>query len=305
MDSSPGTIGFVGVGTMGAPMAANLAKAGYRLVIYDIDAQRAAALAAAHEIEVAASLTEVGEKSGTVITMLPEGRHVREAVCGRNDGFRDCVAAGLRPGSVLIDMSSSSPIGTQQLGRLLAARGIALVDAPVSNGLKGAIAGTLSIMVGGEPALFERCRPIFEKLGNQIFHAGPLGAGHAIKALNNYVSAAGLVAACEAVIVGKRFGLDAGVVVDILNASSGMNNTTKNKLRQHMLSGTFGAGFVTGLMAKDVRTALELAESMGGPARMARHTAALWNDAERALGYASDHTAIYRLLDEEGAAPKR
>ena len=180
---------------------------------------------------------------------------------------------------------------------MLEPRGVSLIDAPVSNGVKGAIAATLAIMVGGAPALFERCRPLLEKLGNQIFHAGPLGAGHAVKALNNYVSAAGLVAACEAVIAARRFGLDPGVTVDILNASSGMNNTTRNKVKQHMLSGTFGSGFAVGLMAKDVRTALEVAEAVGGPAAMAKHTAALWSDAEQALGHAADHTAIFRLID--------
>jgi 3-hydroxyisobutyrate dehydrogenase len=285
---------------MGTPMASNLSRAGYRLVIYDADPGRAALLAATHEVEVARNLPDLGAQSGTVITMLPDGKAVREVICGENDSFRNCVAAGLKAGSIVIDMSSSSPIGTRELGVLLEKRGVQFIDAPVSNGVRGAIAGTLSIMVGGDKALFERCKPLFEKLGNQIFHAGPLGAGHAIKALNNYVSAAGLVAACEAVIVGKRFGLDPDVIVDILNASSGMNNTTKNKVKQFMLSGAFNAGFTTGLMAKDVRTALEIAEAMHGPDRMAKHTAGIWNDAEKNLGVTSDHTEIFKFLETLG-----
>ena len=298
MTSLSGKTGFIGIGTMGTPMAANLVKAGYKLMIYDVDPERCAALASTHEVEVAHSLTELGQNCGTVITMLPDGRIVREVLCGHGDNFGECVAAGLDAGALVIDMSSSSPLGTRELGAILEARGVRLIDAPVSNGVRGAIAGTLAIMVGGDRAIFEQCRPLFEKLGNQIFYAGPLGAGHAIKALNNYVSAAGLIAACEAVIAGQRFGLDQGVIVDILNASSGMNNTTKNKVKQFMLSGAFNAGFTTGLMAKDVRTALEVAAAMGGSTRMARHTADMWNATEQALGAASDHTAIFSFLEK-------
>ena len=297
MNPNAGKIGFIGIGAMGTPMAANLAKAGYKLVIYDTDAKRTEALAATREIEVADSLAAVGSVCGTVITMLPDGKIVRKALCGQDDGFKDCVAATLKPGALIVDMSSSSPIGTRELGALLEKRGIKLIDAPVSNGVKGATAATLAIMVGGDPALFAQMKPLFEKMGNQIFHAGPLGAGHAVKALNNYVSAAGLVAASEAVVAGRRFGLDAGVIVDILNASSGMNNTTKNKFRQHMLSGTFGAGFVTGLMAKDVRTALEVVKSTGTPSELAEPCTAIWNKMEQDLGFASDHTEMYRYVE--------
>lgn len=297
MNTISGKIGFVGIGAMGTPMAGNLAKAGYQLVIYDAVPKRALALAAAHKVEIAENLAAIGAACEIVITMLPDGGIVRKVLCGDNDSFRDCVAAGLKAGSLVVDMSSSSPLGTRELGTLLAKLGVKLIDAPVSNGVRGAIAATLAIMVGGDKALFEQCHPLFEKIGSQIFHAGPLGAGHAIKALNNYVSAAGLVAACEAVIVGRRFGLEPGVVVDILNASSGMNNTTKNKIKQYMISGAFNAGFTMGLMAKDVRTALEVAEAMHGPARLAQHMSAVWSEAEQQLGAAADHTEIFRYLE--------
>lgn len=297
MTSLSGKIGFIGIGAMGTPMAGNLAKAGYKLVVYDADPQRALALAATHEIEIAESLAALGAACEIVITMLPDGKIVRRVLCGDNDSFQDCVAAGLKPGATIMDMSSSSPLGTRELGALLEKRGIKLIDAPVSNGVRGAVAATLAIMVGGDKTIFDSCRPLLEKIGSQIFHAGPLGAGHAIKALNNYVSAAGLVAACEAVIVGRSFGLEPGVIVDILNASSGMNNTTKNKVKQYMISGAFNAGFTMALMAKDVRTALEVAEAMHGPTLMAKHTSAVWSDAEQQLGAAADHTAIFRYLE--------
>ncbi len=297
MNANSGKIGFVGVGAMGTPMAANLAHAGYKLVIYDIDPKRTAAFASLHEVEVAPSLAELGTRCDIVITMLPDDKAVRKALCGEKDNVQNCAAANLRVGSTVIDMSSSSPVSTRELGRLFEARGVKFIDAPVSGGVKRAVTAELAIMVGGDAAVLEACRPILEKLGNQIFHAGPLGAGHAIKALNNYVSAAGLVAACEAVIVGQRFGLLPNVIVDILNASSGMNNTTKVKMKQFMLSGAFNAGFTTGLMAKDLRTALEVAREMHGPSRLAEQCAAIWNDAEQALGSAADHTAIYKFLE--------
>ncbi|MCI3950586.1 MAG: oxidoreductase [Burkholderiales bacterium] len=297
MTAISGKIGFIGIGAMGTPMAANLAKAGYKLVIYDIDPKRTADFASTHEVEVASNLAEVGTQCGTVITMLPDDKAVRKALCGESANVQNCAMANMKVGSTVIDMSSSSPVSTRALGGLFEARGVKFIDAPVSGGVRRAVTGELAIMVGGDAAILEACRPILEKLGKQIFHAGPLGAGHAIKALNNYVSAAGLVAACEAVIVGQRFGLFPNVVVDILNASSGMNNTTKAKMKQFMLSATFDAGFTTGLMAKDLRTALEVARAVNGPSQLVRHCVETWNEAEAALGPRSDHTAIYKFLE--------
>lgn len=300
MISSSDVIGFIGIGTMGTPMAGNLARAGYKVVAFDVDAARAVALTREPGISVAANLAELGAAANIIITMLPDGKAVRTALCGAGDCFRDCALAQAAKGTLVIDMSSSSPLGTRELGALLASRGLQLIDAPVSNGLKGAIAATLSIMVGGEQSLFERVRPLLEKMGNQIYYAGPLGAGHAVKALNNYVSAAGLIAACEAMHAGQAFGLDPATMVDIFNTSSGMNNTTKNKCKQHMLSGTYGAGFSTGLMAKDVRTALEFAQAMQTSTAFAQPTAAVWNAMEQELGFASDHTRMHEFLAKSG-----
>jgi 3-hydroxyisobutyrate dehydrogenase len=291
-------IGFVGIGAMGTPMAANLVKAGHRLVIFDIDAKRTADFAARHAVEVAPTLDDIGTLCSTVITMLPDDKAVRKVLCGENQNVQSCAVANLKVGSTVIDMSSSSPVSTRELGRLFEARGIRFIDAPVSGGVRRAVTGELAIMVGGDAQVLEACRPILEKLGTQIIHAGPLGAGHAIKALNNYVSAAGLVAACEAVIVGQRFGLFPDVIVDILNASTGMNNTTKVKMKQFMLSGAFNAGFTTGLMTKDLRTALEVARKVQGPSRFAEQCVEIWSEAERALGSGADHTAMYQFLEQ-------
>lgn len=298
MTNALGKIGFAGIGAMGTPMSTNLIKASHKLVLFDIDRKKADAVAATHECEVATSLTDLAGKSNTVITMLPDGKLVRKALLGDNDNGKNCITETLKPGSLIIDMSSSSPMGTRELGAILEKKGFHFIDAPVSNGVKGATAATLSIMVGGDKALFDRVKPMLEKMGNQIYYAGPLGAGHAIKALNNYVSAAGLIAACEAMHAGAAFGLDPNVVVDIINTSSGMNNTTKNKCKQYMIAGTYNAGFSTGLMAKDVRTALEIAQAMGTSTLLAKPTADIWDDMEKKLGFLSDHTEMHKFTNK-------
>lgn len=297
MNTTIRKIGFVGIGAMGTPMAGHLAAAGYQLAIFDLDPERVRAFAASRQATTPSSLTELGKHSELLITMLPDGGVVRKVLCGEKDSMRDCVAAGLGKGAIVLDMSSSSPVGTRELAPLLEARGVRLMDAPVSGGVKRAVSGELAIMAGGDGGLLEACRPVLEKMGKQIFHAGPLGAGHAIKALNNYVSAAGLIAACEAAIAAQRFGIDPGVLVDILNASSGMNNTTVNKMKQFMLSGKFNAGFSTGLMAKDLRMALEIANATGTAAPLAEPCVGIWNDMERSLGTGSDHTEMLRFLE--------
>jgi len=286
----PQRIGFVGLGNMGRPMAERLLAAGFALALADRDPARLAAFAG--RAEAPATLAALGRSAEIVIVMLPDGAAVRQVALGPGD----CIADGLAPGSILLDMSSSSPVGTRALGAELAARGIALVDAPVSGGVKRAEDGSLAIMAGGEAAAIERCRPVFAAMGKQIFLAGSLGCGHAMKALNNYVSAAGLVAASEALAIGRRFGLEPARMVEILNASTGRNNSTENKLAQQVLSGSFASGFALGLMAKDLRTAFELATATDTPVPLAAACVALWSAAEERLPAGADHTEIARIL---------
>jgi 3-hydroxyisobutyrate dehydrogenase len=218
---------------------------------------------------------------------------VRAVALGR-DGAGDSLLAGLPAGRILIDMSSSSPVGTRELGAQLAGRGVGMIDAPVSGGVRRAEDGTLSIMVGGDERFVARCKPVLEAMGKQIFLTGPLGSGHAMKALNNYVSAAGLIAAAEAVLAASRFGLDADKVVDVLNASTGMNNSTLNKFHRFILSRSFDSGFSLDLMVKDLRTALEVARSTGSPAPFAEACVEAWAEAQTALGAGVDHTEVVR-----------
>jgi len=289
----PARIGFVGLGKMGQPMARHLARAGYRVLVHDLDAKALARAREEADAEAPGSLRSIAERCEAVITMLPDGHAVR-AVSLHAEGL----LAGFTPGAVLIDMSSSSPVGTRELGERLAARGVRMIDAPVSGGVRKADDATLAIMVGGEPQTIERCRPVLEAMGKQIFLTGPLGSGHAMKALNNYVSAAGLAAAVEAVLAAARFGLDPGKVVDVLNASTGMNNATLNKFHRFILSRAFDSGFSLDLMVKDLKTAPEVAHSSGTPAPVAEACVAVWSEAQAVLGPGLDHTAVARYWEQ-------
>jgi 3-hydroxyisobutyrate dehydrogenase len=218
---------------------------------------------------------------------------VHEVVLGREG-----LIGALSPGTVVIDMSSSDPIGTRELGAALLANNIHLVDAPVSGGVPRAKDGSLSTMVGGDGSSIARVRPILEAMAKHVFLTGSLGTGHAMKALNNLVSAGGLWIATEALLIGKRFGLAPERIVDILNASTGRNNSTENKFKQHILSRSFASGFSLGLMAKDLRVAADLAAATGQPSPLTRICTELWNEAADKLGGSQDHTAIIKLLEE-------
>lgn len=280
---------------MGLPMARNLSRAGYRIAAHDLNRDALERACDATGAEAPGSLKAIGESCEVAIAMLPDGKVVREVVLGSGG---DCLLTGLARESVLIDMSSSSPVGTRELGARLAERGVAMLDAPVSGGVRKAADATLSIMVGGDASVIARCRSLLEAMGKQIFLTGPLGSGHAMKALNNYVSAAGLAAAAEAVLAGQRFGLDPKNVVDILNASTGMNNSTLNKFHQFILSRAFNSGFSLGLMVKDLKTAVEIAHATGSPAPLASACLEAWSEAQASLGPGADHTAVVRYWEK-------
>ncbi len=290
-------IGFIGIGNMGSPMASNLARAGWPVMAFDVRRDALDALAAEHEtIETAQGFAEVAACS-TIITMLPTGADVRGAVLG-GEG-KPGLADSMTQGGLVIDMSSSAPMGTRALGEALAARGLNLIDAPVSGGVPRALDGTLTIMAGGEDKQIDGAKPVLDAMGT-VFRTGPLGSGHAMKALNNYLSACGVVAASEAVIIGARFGLDPKKMTDILNASTGRSNATENKLAQHMLNGAFASGFALKLMDKDVAMARDLAAALGVPAPTLGHVSGILSQALAALGEKADHTELYRYIEELG-----
>jgi 3-hydroxyisobutyrate dehydrogenase len=289
-----GTIGFVGLGMMGYPMARRLRQAGYPLVLLDQDRERADGFVADHGGTRAASLRELASSSEVVITMLPDGHVVRRVLTDSDDGLLD----GLQPGSTVLEMSSSAPNGTRALEPLVRERGSHLVDAPVSGGVARALAGELSILVGGAAEDLGRCRPVLERLGDRIFHTGPLGSGHAMKALNNLLSAAGLLATAEVLEVGVSFGLDPALMLEVLNGSTGRNNSTERKFVPHVLSGTYDSGFALAHLVKDLGIALELARETGVPATLSRQVLASCTDAYVALSPDADHTEIARWVQD-------
>jgi 3-hydroxyisobutyrate dehydrogenase len=290
----PATIAFIGLGMMGRPMAARLAEAGFTLRLFDISQKAVADFVGAHPSALAtASPKAAAEGADALITMLPDGKVVRQALVEGRDAARH----GLAAGALVLDMSSSNPVDTQSLARDLARSGVALLDAPVSGGVKRAIDGTLSIMVGGAAADLERARPVVAAMGRTITLCGPAGAGHTLKALNNYLSAAGLVALCEALVVGEAFGLDPGTMVDVFNSSTGKSNATEVKGRQFVVSRTFAAGFTARLMVKDLRTASDVATHLKLNVPMLQRAVAYWADANGRLGAAADHTEIFRYAE--------
>jgi len=279
---------------MGIPMTRRLLEAGHHVVGFDISPAARSALAAQGG-EVADTLTGVATGADVVILMLP-GSPTVEQVLGP-DGLLDALA----PETLLVDMSSSEPARTQALAERAAARGTTMIDAPVSGGVRGAEAGTLTIMVGGSDAAFEQVRPLVQSMGGRVVHAGPVGAGHAVKSLNNLMSATHLLASSEAMLAGIAFGLDPSVILEIVNGSSGRSGSTELKWPEYVLTGTYGAGFSMELMVKDLRIALDLARQGGVPARFGELAAEMWAEALSSLPAGADHTEIVRWLDKVAA----
>ena len=279
-------VGFVGIGNMGWPMAANLVRAGHVVTAYDLDPLRAQKFAAEFGATASVTLKDLVD-CAFVVTMLPTGKEVRHALLEAEGGG---AAAHLKSGAIVIDMSSAEPVDTRRLGDDLAELGIRLVDAPVSGGVVRAESGTLAIMIGGEADAVAAARPALSAMGDRLFDVGPLGCGHAMKALNNYLAATSFAAMSEAVLIGERFGLDPNVMADIFNVSTGKSFCTENLLKQEILSGRYGSGFAAGLLAKDVGIASDLGEQIGIDAPVSRLVRDRWAEARDGVGPNADHT---------------
>jgi len=287
-------VGFIGIGNMGWPMAANLASAGHELIVHDNRHELGARFAAEHHCAAASEIADL-EAAELVITMLPDGHVVREVYLSKPHGL----AAVLRPGTIAVDMSSSDPSGTRQLGRILAERGLALIDAPVSGGVPRAHSATLTIMIGADDrAAVERARPVLASMGNRLFDTGSLGCGHAMKALNNFVAAAGYAAVAEAMLAGKRFGLDQKTMLEIMSVSTGRSFMTETAMPEHVVNGKFASGFSLGLLAKDVAIAAALARDVKLDAPLMRFIRERWNLARDRLGGARDNTEAILSWDD-------
>lgn len=275
---------------MGYPMATRLVAAGYEVHGYDRDAGSQARAAAAG-VRIVDSAEAVAASADVILLLLPNSDVVDEVAA-------QLAAAPGRLVSTIIDMSSSAPMRTQALAERLAADGIILVDAPVSGGVRGAEAGTLTIMAGGAPEQVEALSPIFDTLGSRIVRVGEVGAGHAVKALNNLLSATHLLATNEAVVVAARFGIDPELLLSAVNTSSGRSASSERKLPDFVLTGTFNSGFAAALMEKDVRIAASLADELGVDTPVAHSVLEAWHELGTALEPGADHTEIIRPLEE-------
>ncbi len=289
------TIGFIGIGNMGRPMAANLVKGGYQVVAYDADATRAAQFARDAGAKSAATLADLGKSVDAIVTMLPTGKEVRACLLETEGG---ALVSNLPKGALVIDMSSADPVGTRATHADLARRGLAFVDAPVSGGVPRATDGSLAIMIGGDPAAVAAAKPVLAKMGTRLFDVGGPGNGHAMKALNNFVAGTGFIAVAEAVLVGKRFGLDPNVMIDVMNVSTGKNFNTENVVKQHVISGAFASGFALGLLAKDVKIAADLATAIDVDSPLTRLSSALLGEARDSVGGEKDHTLAYTYWEK-------
>jgi 3-hydroxyisobutyrate dehydrogenase len=310
---APGeVVGFVGLGNMGIPMTRRLVAAGYQVRGFDTSAEATASFAgigssdAGGGVTAVAELGAVGEGAAAVILMLPDSDIVERVLLGRlasepEQGLGSSgggLLASLPAGATVIDMSSSDPARTAALAPLLAAAGVALIDAPVSGGVAGARAGTLAVMVGGPAAAFDRFKPMLGAIGSRVVYAGGTGAGHAVKALNNLMSAANLMVASEALTAGRRFGLDPAVMLEVINAASGRSPATESKWPNFVLTEKYDAGFAMRLMVKDIKLALGIERATGVTAMASEAVAAAWEAALADLPPGADHTAIARWLSE-------
>ena len=286
------SVGFIGLGMMGLPMVRCLLRAGFSVAGFDLNPQAMASLGGDAGFAAMRSARDAALASEVLILMLPDSRIVDALLW---DGTPS-LAQQLRPGQVLVDMGSSDPLHSRENAARLAAQNLAFVDAPVSGGVKRAADASLAIMIGGEAANVDKVRPVLQAMGKTLVHVGSAGAGHAVKALNNYVSAAGLLAVSEALVAAQKFGIDARLVNQVFNASTGKNNTTEVKVENFMLSGSFDSGFALALMRKDLQTARAFIERMGTPAGFAALCAQTWTDADDALGRGADHTAMFKFI---------
>ena len=291
MKPSDTKIAFIGLGLMGVPMAKNLLKAGYQVVGFDLNKEVAAKFSNDKGFQFVSSPEQAIQNANVTILMLPDSSIIDAVLWGSNGTAG--IASKLSKNSYLIDMSSSSPISSKENNKKLDQIDVKFIDAPVSGGVKKAIDGSLAIIVGGTKKHFEDVLALLECMGKSIVYVGDAGAAHAVKALNNYVSAAGLIAVSEALNAANKFGLDPHVVNKVLNASTGRNNTTENKVENFMLNDAFNSGFSLALMRKDVQIALDFIEGMNCYANLAKQCVITATEANERLGKGADHTAMY------------
>ena len=286
-------LAFLGLGAIGTPMARHLAIPGFSLAVWNRTPAKGAAFAAAHPARAASTPADAARGAAFVVTCLPTSREV-EALLDGPDGL----LAGLASGALLIDCTSGDPATSQRIAARCTERGIGFIDAPVSGGVVGAENGKLTIMVGGDAALLERAMPVLKAMGEKIVHCGAVGAGDALKAVNNALLAVHIWSAAEGLLALSRAGVKPAVALDVINASSGRSNSSMNLFPERVLTRAFPRTFRLALLDKDVMIAAQVARDEKVPSPLIQLTAELFRAAHGALGEEADHVEAVKYLEQ-------
>jgi 3-hydroxyisobutyrate dehydrogenase len=286
-------VSFLGLGAIGAPMAAHLAKADPRLKVWNRTTARATAFAAEHGVTPAATPAEAARDADVVITCFPVSGDVESLLDGTTG-----LLAGLARGAILVDCTSGDPATSRRIAARLADRGVGFLDAPVSGGVAGALSGTLTVMVGGDAATLERIRPVLGRFAKKIVHCGSVGTGDAVKAVNNALLALHLWSTAEGLIALRSAGVDPAVALDVINTSSGRSNASMNLFPERVLTRAFPRTFRLALLDKDVGIAAEVAREQRLPAPLLQLTAELFRAAHLALGEEADHVEVVKWIEQ-------
>jgi 3-hydroxyisobutyrate dehydrogenase len=287
-------VAFLGLGDIGSLMAKHLARDPFDLVVWNRTASKAEAFALENKARVAATPAEAVKNADVVITCLPSSSEV-EAILHGTDGMID----SLRKGAVLIDCTSGDPPTSRSIAAELGGRGVDFIDAPVSGGTVAAKAGTLTVMWGGEATVFERARPAVEAFGKKVVHAGPIGSGDALKAVNNALLAVHILSTAEGLAVLVKAGVDPKVALDVINASSGRSNTSENLIPQRVLTRAFPRTFRLALLEKDIGIAAVMAEDLDAHTPLISLAAARFHEARAKLGEEADHVEAVKMIEAE------
>jgi 3-hydroxyisobutyrate dehydrogenase len=286
-------VAFLGLGAIGRPMAKRIAESGLPLAVWNRTAERARDFAAATGARLAASPAEAARNADVVITCLPTSPDV----AGLLDGDAGLLN-GIQRGATLVDCTSGDPATSRQIANRLAERGVDFLDAPVSGGVSGAEKGNLTVMVGGDAAVLERVTPVIGTFGQKIVHCGMIGAGDALKAVNNALLAVHIWSAAEGLALLAKAGVSAGVALDVINASSGRSNASMNLFPERVLTRAFPRTFRLALLDKDVGIAADVALREKIPAPLLQLAASLFRVAHTALGEVADHVEAVKLVEQ-------
>lgn len=287
-------IAFIGLGDIGELIAAHLARDPFDLVVWNRTAAKAAEFARNHKARVAATPADAVRDASVVITCLPSSVEVEAVLHGENG-----MLGALRKGAVLVDCTSGDPPTSRSIAAELGGRGVEFIDAPVSGGTIAAKSGTLTVMWGGEITVFERVRPVIEAFGKKIVHAGPVGAGDALKAVNNALLAVHILSAAEGLVVLVKAGVDPKVALDVINSSSGRSNSSENLIPQRVITRAFPRTFRLALLEKDIGIAAVMADDLKVWTPLISLTAERFHEAREKLGEEADHVEAVKMVERE------